>query len=105
MCVCVRVCVCVRACASVCVCAQVCVCVSVCVCAYVCVYARAHMCVRVGVCQCVHVCGPAFSTIGLESATSQHSNNFKNSKIGSAWIQFLYGSKHISSRLTHSKVM
>ena len=43
--------------------------------------------------------------IGLESATSQHSNNFKNSKIGSTWIQFLYGSKHISSRLTLSKVM
>ena len=44
-------------------------------------------------------------SIGLESATSQHSNNFKNSKIGSTWIQFLYGSKHISSRLTLSKVM
>ena len=43
--------------------------------------------------------------IGLESATSQHSNNFKNSKTGSTWIQFLYGSKHISSGLTHSMVM
>ena len=29
----------------------------------------------------------------------------ENSKIGSTWIQFLYGSKHISSRLTLSKVM
>ena len=43
--------------------------------------------------------------IGLESAMSQHSNNFKNSKTGSTWIQFLYGSKHISSGLTHNKVM
>ena len=43
--------------------------------------------------------------VGLESATSQHSNSFKNSKTGSTWIQFLHGSKHISSGLTHSKVM
>ena len=38
----------------------------------------------------------------VESATSQHSNNFKNSKTGST---FLYGSKYISSGLTHSKVI
>ena len=49
--------------------------------------------------------GGLATRIGLESATSQHSNNFKNSKTGSTWIQFLYGSKHISSGLTHSMVM
>ena len=51
------------------------------------------------------LCTHNTEAIGLESATSQHSNNFKNSKTGSTWIQFLYGSKHISSGLTHSMVM